>query len=65
MAETEQITATIRQIAVLAERNADVSEYIKDSALEQRSSAGKIVDSAESLNEISGKLEHMVEELKI
>ncbi|MCA1296601.1 methyl-accepting chemotaxis protein [Paenibacillus sp. alder61] len=65
VAETEQITATIRQIAVLAERNADVSEYIKDSALEQRSSAGKIVDSAESLNEISGKLEHMVEELKI
>lgn len=65
VAETEQITATIRQIAVLAERNADVSEYIKNSALEQRSSAGKIVDSAESLNEISGKLEHMVEELKI
>ncbi|GIO88255.1 methyl-accepting chemotaxis protein [Paenibacillus faecis] len=65
VAETEQITATIRQIAVLAERNADVSEYIKNSALEQRSSAGKIVDSAESLNEISGKLENMVEELKI
>ncbi|WP_334075539.1 MULTISPECIES: HAMP domain-containing methyl-accepting chemotaxis protein [Paenibacillus] len=65
VAETEQITATIRQIAVLAERNADVSEFIKNSALEQRASAGKIVDSAESLNEISGKLENMVEELKI
>ncbi|RCX14917.1 methyl-accepting chemotaxis protein [Fontibacillus phaseoli] len=64
-AETEQITTTIRQIAVLAERNADISGSIKSSALEQRSSAGKIVNSAESLNEISGKLEHVVEGLKL
>ncbi|WP_410772340.1 methyl-accepting chemotaxis protein [Fontibacillus sp. BL9] len=64
-AETEQITTTIRQIAVLAERNADISESIKSSALEQRSSAGKIVNSAESLNQISGKLEHVVEGLKL
>lgn len=64
-AETEQITATIKQISVFAERNADISEHIKSSALEQRSSAGKIVDSAESLNQISGKLGKVVEGLKL
>lgn len=65
VAETEQITATIKQIAVLAERNADVSEHIKTSALEQRNSAGRIVDSAENLNQISDKLESVVDGLKI
>ncbi|MEF2968727.1 methyl-accepting chemotaxis protein [Paenibacillus sp. M1] len=65
VAETEQITATIKQIAVLAERNADVSEHIKSSALEQRTSAGKVMGSAESLNQISGELEKVVEGLKL
>ncbi|MNJ75104.1 hypothetical protein D3C77_721420 [compost metagenome] len=65
VAETEQITAAIKQLAVLAERNAAVSTEIKSSAMEQRTSSNKIVDSAEQLNQISDKLEDLVAGLKL
>lgn len=65
VAETEQITATIKQLAVTAERNAELSEEIKSSTNEQRISSGKMVDTAEHLNQISTKLEDLVVELKV
>ncbi|HEY4390108.1 MAG TPA: methyl-accepting chemotaxis protein [Paenibacillus sp.] len=65
VAETEQITATIKQIAEYAERNAVVSERIKEGAMEQRASSDNIMSSAEHLNQISGKLENLVEGLKL
>ncbi|SDG17267.1 methyl-accepting chemotaxis protein [Fontibacillus panacisegetis] len=65
VAETEQITAAFKQISVLAERNATVAEDIKSNALEQRTSAGKIVESAEQLNQVSGELEQVVQRLKL
>ncbi|MNW33104.1 putative methyl-accepting chemotaxis protein YoaH [compost metagenome] len=65
VAETEQITAAFKQISVLAERNATVAEDIKSNALEQRTSAGKIMDSAEQLNQVSGELEQVVQRLKL
>jgi methyl-accepting chemotaxis protein len=65
VAETEQITAAIKQIAEYAERNAFISERIKESAQEQRSSSDNILTSAEQLNQISGKLEQLVEGLKL
>ncbi|WP_438348685.1 methyl-accepting chemotaxis protein [Paenibacillus sp. FA6] len=65
VAETEQITASIKHLAVIAERNAEVSEEIKSSAHEQRISSNKMVDTAEHLNQISGRLEELVIGLKV
>lgn len=65
VAETEQITSSIKHLAVLAERNSVVSDEIRLSAQDQRSSYTKIIESAEQLNQISDKLETLVIELHV
>ncbi|MBP1996331.1 methyl-accepting chemotaxis protein [Paenibacillus eucommiae] len=65
VAETEQITSSIKHLAVLAERNSVVSDEIRLSAQDQRSSYTKIIESAEQLNQISDKLENLVVELHV
>lgn len=65
VAETEQITVTIKQIAEYAERNAVISGQIRESASEQRASADNIMNTAEHLNEISGSLEKLVKGLTL
>lgn len=65
VAETEQITSAFKQISHFAESNAIVAEQIKSSAIEQRSSTEKIVDSAGQLNQVSDKLEKVVDGLKL
>lgn len=65
VAETEQITASMKHLAVMADRNAEVSEEIKSSAHEQTISSNKMVNTAEHLNQVSNKLEELVLDLKV
>ncbi|WP_454191431.1 methyl-accepting chemotaxis protein [Paenibacillus sp. Marseille-Q7038] len=65
VAETEQITAAIKQLAVLAEKNSSVSTGIQMSTQEQQATFAQIFESAEQLNQVSGRLEELVEELQV
>lgn len=65
VAETEQITASIKQLAVLAERNSSVSTEIQVSTQEQQATFAQIFESAEQLNQVSGRLEGLVEQLRV
>lgn len=65
VAETEQITASIEQLAVLAERNSNVSDEIRSSTEKQQASFAKIFDSAEQMKQVSGRLETLVDKLRV
>ncbi|WP_422656844.1 methyl-accepting chemotaxis protein [Paenibacillus sp. EC2-1] len=65
VAETEQITASIEQLAVLAERNSNVSDEIRKSTEKQQASFAKIFDSAEQMKQVSGRLETLVDKLRV
>lgn len=65
VAETEQITASIEQLAVLAERNSNVSDEIRNSTEKQQASFAKIFDSAEQMKQVSGRLETLVDKLRV
>ncbi|WP_160031673.1 methyl-accepting chemotaxis protein [Paenibacillus sp. An7] len=65
VAETEQITASIKQLAVLAEKNSSVSTDIQMSTQEQQATFVQIFESAEQLNQVSGRLESLVEQLQV
>lgn len=65
VAETEQITASIKQLAVLAEKNSNASTEIQLSTQEQQATFEQILKSAEQLNEVSGNLEAIVEQLRV
>jgi len=65
VAETEQITASMKHLAVMADRNAEVSEEIKSSTHKQRLSSNKMVNTAEHLNQVADKLEELVIDLKV
>ena len=65
VAETEQITAAIKQLAVLAEKNSTVSTEIQMSTQEQQQTFAQIFESAEQLNQVSGELETVVDQLRV
>ena len=65
VAETEQITAPIKQLAELAERNSSVSGEIRISAKEQQDSFAKIFESAEQISQVSAELEALVNKLRV
>ena len=65
VAETEQITASIKHLAELAERNSAVSGEIRTSAQDQQSSFATIYNSAEQMNQVSDQLETLVDKLRV
>ncbi|WP_091154116.1 HAMP domain-containing methyl-accepting chemotaxis protein [Paenibacillus sp. 453mf] len=65
VAETEQITAAIKSLADMAEKNSAVSGQIERSAQEQQAAFAKIFDSAEQMNEVASELETLVDKLRV